>query len=164
MSALLAIGQIVSTADNVRVMPDPNTVLIGASVQLLRKVAEKCPTAQAECDQIAIWLDAIEKSQGLKNNVYRLPQDFSRFQNINDAVIEYLKGLPEKEATGAEVYEAMVAGNCPNSKLPDFPANFWRAVNTKNRVELEVERGESKNRDSWIIKLRPSRIPPKSTK
>lgn len=148
----------VNVRASVRLMPDPTSTVLENCIQLAKTIQAKCPSAASDCDELLLWLETLNRREGLRHQQYRVFQDFSTFRVINDAVVEYLDKNSLTHATAGEIIEALVAGNMGKVKLGGRTA-FWRALNTKNREDLEVERGDPEDRDSWIIRRRPSKRP-----
>lgn len=147
------------------VMPDPKQVMLATCTALAREIAGRCPNAQQQCDQLIFWLDVIDKANGLQKQSYETPCDYSQCPTIYDAIVEALKAH-EGQMKEAELYEALIAGNAPKSKLAGFLGNFRRALSNKERTDIAVEKSETGQREEDVVRLldTAAKFPPKKAR
>jgi hypothetical protein len=148
--------------DNPVVMADPKQFLLATCVRLAQEIAGICPSAKQKCDELSVYLEAAERAFKVAGQSYQSQQDYSHCRTIYDAIVEALRlaGEPMKES---ELYEALIAGHAPKSKLAGFRGNFRKALSNRERTEVAVEAGETGNLADRVIRLRPTteKIPPK---
>lgn len=150
---------------NLLIMPDPKQGILSTCVQLARSIAADCPQSARQCDQLIFWLDVMDKANGLQNQSYESPRDYSQCPTIYDAVVACLKAHDGQMRESA-LYEALIAGNAPKSKLAGFMGNFRRALSNKERTEIETVKSEGGKREDDVIRLNPetAKLPPKKVR